>query len=442
MVRSPRLTDVGRVLAAAEASSPVGAVEGVARELGRTFDAVAVSFLIVDLSGRALVRLAHVPLLRGHQEGNRSSLVRGERREREESATVLPFDGGPAEQAVRTQICPGGAARRYGRESEVVDLWRVFAPVTERGESIGLLELYLPDEPDRQVVAEVAQVAHLLAFVVIANRRHTDLFEWGQRTRTFSLSAEIQQRLLPEARTCEAAAFTLAGWLEPAASIGGDTFDYSLARDVLHLSLTDAMGHGVDAALTASLCLGALRGARRRGMSLLEQARATNGALSEYAVSHTVDDFVTGLIGRIELRAGALEIVNAGHVAPYLFRDSALTSLDLRVDPPFGMFADSIYGSTSLTLEPGDRVVLVTDGMLERSVATIDVPGAIQSTVDLHPREVVRALADSALAAAGHALEDDATLLCVDWHGMMTSPGIRLGAQTRHVRVTPSNRCP
>ena len=416
MVPSRRLTDVGRVLEAADAASPVEAVEGVARELGLAFDAVAVSFLITDLSGRALVRLAHVPLLSGRAVG-RTSLVWGERREEEESATVLPFDGGPAEQAVRTQtvqvVPPDGAD-----EADFVDLWRVFAPVTERGESIGLLEMYLPDEPDPAVVAEVAQVAHLLAFVVIANRRHTDLFEWGQRTRTFSLSAEIQQRLLPEARTCEAAAFTLAGWLEPAASIGGDTFDYSLARDLLHLSLTDAMGHGVDAALVASLCLGGLRGARRRGMSLLEQARATNATLAEYAVGRSGDDFVTGLIGRIELRTGSLEIVNAGHVSPYLFRDSALTSMELRVDLPFGMFADSAYGSTSLTLEPGDRVVLVTDGMLERSVASIDVPGAIQDTWNLHPREVVRALADSALEAAGHALQDDATVLCLDWHGM------------------------
>jgi serine phosphatase RsbU (regulator of sigma subunit) len=294
----------------------------------------------------------------------------------------------------------------------------VLAPVTERGESIGLLELYLPDEPDDDAVAEVAQVAHLLAFVVIANRRHTDLFEWGQRSRAFSLSAEIQQRLLPEARTCEASAFTLAGWLEPAASIGGDTFDYSLARDLLHLSLTDAMGHGVEAALTASMCLGGLRGARRRGLSLLDQANEANGALSTHSVSGTGDDFVTGLIGRVELRTGSVEIVNAGHVPPYLVRDSVLTSLDLRIDVPFGMFADSTYGSTFLTLEPGDRVVFVTDGMLERNVAGVDLPGAIHDTSSLHPREVVRALADSALVAAGHALEDDATVLCLDWHGM------------------------
>ena len=270
------------MLEAAEAASPVEAVEGVARELGLAFGAVAVSFLITDMSGRALVRLAHVPLEAEPRPRQATARCCGvSAASDEESATVLPFDGGPAEQAVRTQTVQVVPTNGSGAEGDLADLWRVYAPVTERGESIGLLELYLPEEPDHDVVAEVAQVAHLLAFVVIANRRHTDLFEWGQRSRTFSLSAEIQQRLLPEARTCEASAFTLAGWLEPTSSIGGDTFDYSLARDVLHLSLTDAMGHGVYAALTASMCLGGLRGARRRGMSLLEQVTATNAALAE-----------------------------------------------------------------------------------------------------------------------------------------------------------------
>ncbi|WP_322936406.1 PP2C family protein-serine/threonine phosphatase [Nocardioides bizhenqiangii] len=413
MTRSRRLTDVGRVLEAAEADSPLEAVSGVARELGLAFDAVAVSFLIADLSGRALVRLAHVPVT-----GHPGSLSTGERRDDEESATVLPFDGGPEEQAVRTQTAQVLPPHGAEMDPDLAGLWRILAPVTERGESIGLLELYLPVEPERDVVAEVSQVAHLLAFVVIANRRHTDLFEWGQRSRPFSLSAEIQQRLLPEARTCEAAAFTVAGWLEPAASIGGDTFDYSLARDLLHLSLTDAMGHGVDAALSATTCVGGLRGARRRGMSLLDQAMVANEVLFEHAVSAAGEDFVTGLIGRVELSSGALEIVNAGHVVPYLLRGSALTALDLRVDLPFGMFADTTYGSTTVTLEPGDRVVFLTDGMLERNVSSIDIAGALKANADLHPRELVRALADSALAAAGHALEDDATVLCLDWHGM------------------------
>lgn len=418
--------DVGRALRAAEAASPLDAVPGVARELGIGLDAVAVSFLIADLSGRALVRLAHAPLKDRADDGD--VVASGVRRQDGESATVLPFDGGPEEQTLRTQtvqVLPPGDA---GHAELLTSQWRVLAPVTERGESMGLLELYLSRAPDEDVLAEVAEMAHLLAFVVIANRRHTDLFEWGQRSRTFSLSAEIQQRLLLEARTCEAAAFTLSGWLEPAARIGGDTFDYSLARDLLHLSLTDAMGHGVNAALTASLCLGGLRGARRRGASLLEQADEVNDALYEHAASRGGDDFVAGLLGRVDLSAGVLEIVNAGHVAPYLLRRSSVTSLDTHSDLPLGMFPHTSYSSTELPLEPGDRVVFLTDGMLERNVSSVDVPGAIKDTKDLHPREVVRALADSALVAAGHALQDDATVLCLDWNGTRKSRTTDAGA--------------
>jgi serine phosphatase RsbU (regulator of sigma subunit) len=418
MVRSRGFVDVRRVLEAAESASPLDAVHGAAHELGAIFDAVAVSFLITDMSGRALVRLAHVPLVPGPAAvGGPGALAVGERRDKEESATVLPFDGGPEEQTVRTQTVQVVPPDPSSGTAEHGGLWRVLAPVTERGESIGLLQMQLPAEPDHQVVLEIGQVAHLLAFIVIANRRHTDLFEWGQRSRGFSLSAEIQQRLLPEARTCEAASFTLAGWLEPAATIGGDTFDYSLARDQLHMSLTDAMGHGVEAALTASTCLGGLRGGRRAGMSLLEQARSTNAALVERAAGGATDDFVTGLISRLDLVTGSLDVVNAGHVLPYLLHTSRVSTMDLRVDLPFGMFADSVYASSCIVLEPGDRVVFVTDGMLERKAASVDLPSAIRKTRDLHPREVVRALADSALAAAGGSLQDDATVLCLDWHG-------------------------
>ncbi|QCX26966.1 PP2C family protein-serine/threonine phosphatase [Nocardioides jishulii] len=416
MVSRRKVTDVRRLLEAAEAASPVRAVDQVARELGLAFGAAHVSFLVTDLSGRALVRLAHVPIAQDPAPHG-GSTGQDQRRAEEESASTVPFDGGPEEQAVRTQtiqvLPPDGAAARAG----VAGMWRVLAPVTERGESIGLLEMYLPDAPDPESVDEIAQVAHLLAFVVIANRRHTDLFEWGQRSREFSLSAEIQQRLLPESRTCEAAAFTLAAWLEPAATIAGDTFDYSQARDSLHLSLTDAMGHGVNSALTASVCLGGLRGARRQGLSLLDQASATNSALAEHADSRAGDDFVTGMIGRVDLDTGTIEVINAGHVPPYLLRRSEVTMLDLKVDLPFGLFAESTYESTRVSLEPGDRLVFVTDGMLERNVAGIDLAGSIRDTAALHPREVVRVLADRALEAAGHALEDDAAVLILDWHG-------------------------
>ncbi|HEX5862092.1 MAG TPA: PP2C family protein-serine/threonine phosphatase [Nocardioides sp.] len=406
------------VLAAAEAASPVEAVEAVTHELGLSLGATSASFLIADLSGRALVRLAHVQLQTVDGVEVSAPVGPDERRSDEESATALPFDGGPVERAVRTQqlqvVEPDAGDSGSGDSAP----WLVLAPVTERGEVIGLLELALPGRPTSAATGEIARLAHLLGFVVIANRRHTDLYEWGQRTRPLSLSAEIQHRLLPGPQTCEAGSFTLAGWLEPAAGIAGDTFDFSLARDVLHLSLTDAMGHGVAAALTATLCVGGMRNARNQGASLLEQVDSTNQSLVEHAASAGLEDFVTGLLGRVDLRTGSMELVNAGHVAPYLARAAQRPKvLDLPVDLPLGMFGDTTYRSSHVGLEPGDRVVFLTDGMLERGAVWVDLADAIAETRPLHPREAVRALADRVLEATGHALKDDATVLCLDWHG-------------------------
>jgi serine phosphatase RsbU (regulator of sigma subunit) len=407
------MDSLNHLLNAAESAAPVDAVSALTREAGRRLRASSVSFLVTDTSGRALVRLVHVPLGAVEPAPGASAPEPGDRSQGEEQARTLPFDGGPMERVVRSQrleVLP--PERRTGRQE-----WTVLAPVTERGEVIGLLELVLPEEPDKDDTAEIASLAHLLAFVVIANRRHTDLFEWGHRSRPLSLSAEIQQRLLPGPRTCEAGAFTLSGWLEPAADIAGDTFDYSLDRDTLHVSVTDAMGHGVAAALTATLCVSALRGSRRAGASLAEQVLSANAAIAEHVNAGDLEDFVTGLVCRVDLRTGVLHLANAGHVPPYLAREGEVSVIGLPTNLPFGMFADSAYESVDLDLQPGDRVVLVTDGMLERNAATIDLPSAIRRSASLHPREAASSLADSVLEATGHGLSDDATVLCLDWYG-------------------------
>ncbi|MGW2625933.1 PP2C family protein-serine/threonine phosphatase [Micromonospora taraxaci] len=390
----------GRALAgmldAAEAASPVEAVEAVTREVGVALGASAVSFLIADFGGRALVRLAHVPI------GDAG----GSRQHGDEVATLLPFDGSLAEQALRTQTVQVVARS---------DDWMVLAPVTERGEVIGLLEMALPEEPTARALGEIARTAHALAFVVIANRRHTDLFEWGQRTTPFTLSAEIQRRLLPGAFTCEASAFTLSGWLEPAASIGGDTFDYSLARDVLHFSVTDAMGHGVGSALTATLGVGSLRNTRRRGADLVEQADNANAAVAEHAAVR--GSYVTAVLGRLDLRTGVCAMLNAGHVPPLLVRRGETQPLRLPGNFPLGMFSEAEFLHEEINLQPGDRLVVVTDGMLERNAANLDLPVVLGAISDLHPREAVRALADAVLEVGGPTLADDATLLIIDWYG-------------------------
>ena len=279
--------DLRALLELVEAASPTDAIEVVADELAALVGAYAVSFLIADFSGRALVRFGTPD-----HEGPAS------RMQGTEQAETVPLAGTVYEHVLRTQQVD---------VHELAEGARLTVPVTDRGDAIGVIEVTLPRRPDRQVIAAVAVTAHALAYVVIANRRHTDLFEWGQRTTPFSLAAEIQRRLLPTSYTCEAGQFTLAGWLEPASTVGGDTFDYNLDRDMLHVSITDAVGHEVEAALLATLLVGSLRNGRRRGLNLLDQAGSANDALA----AHTrTGEFVTGQLLRVDLRRGTATIIN------------------------------------------------------------------------------------------------------------------------------------
>ena len=238
--------------------------------------------------------------------------------------------------------------------------WRVLVPITERGDAMGILELTVPQSPDTDTLGYLRSAAHALAYS-IASRRHTDLFEWAQRDVPFSLAAEIQRRLLPGSYTVEGGAFTLAGWLEPAASVGGDTFDYSVDREYLYASVTDAMGHSTRAALLATLTVGSLRNTRRSVASPAEQADAANAALMAGAAP---DQFVTGQILRIRLADGAVDIVNAGHPPPYLLRAGAAAVLEVTPGLPLGVGRD-LYGAQRLELEASDRLLIVTDGFLE-----------------------------------------------------------------------------
>jgi serine phosphatase RsbU (regulator of sigma subunit) len=84
---------------------------------------------------------------------------------------------------------------------------------------------------------------------------------------------------------------------------------------------------------------------------------------------------------------------------------------------PFGVLPGRPFEVQPFPLEPGDRIVLLTDGMLERNAASLDVAAALAGSVDLHPREVVHELGAAVLRATGGDLKDDATMLCLDWYG-------------------------
>ena len=390
--RRPALNLSG-LLVAVDAAPPIAAAEVVGDALTESLAARAVSFLIADFSGRSLLRLSHV----GRREGD-GALGR-------ERADAVPLVGTPhgralAQQEIVVEAEGGGT--------------RVFAPVSSRGEAVGVLELWLDEEPGEKTLAAVFGAAHALAYIIIANRRFTDLYEWGQRSLPLSLEAEIQHRLLPGSYTCEAGYFTLAGWLEPAGDVGGDTFDFSLERDTLHLSMTDAMGHTLDAALLATVLVGALRNARRRGVGLAEQAKLADEALSKYTDGGA---FVTGQLVRVDLPSGIARIVNAGHPPPLRIRGGNAEPVPLDADPPFATPMAGDYHVQELALEPGDRLVFLTDGMLERNASDVDVGSVMTARRHLHPREAVQELTEEVVQACGGKLLDDATVLCFDWHG-------------------------
>ena len=387
------MIDIGALLHDVEAAPPIEAVEVVATQLGDMVGATAVALLVADFSGRAVVRLTS------------AGAVDGARARGADQAQTLQLAGTPYERVLRTQ--------RPHLEA-VGDGARVIVPVTDRGDAIGLLELALPRRPSADELAEISGAAHALAYVLIAARRHTDVFEWGQRSTPFALAAEIQRRLLPAAYTCEAGQFTLAGWLEPAGSVGGDTFDYTLDRDSLQVSITDAVGHQVAASLLATLLVGSLRNGRRKGLDLAEQARYANDSL---AGNSGHGQFVTGQLLRVDLRTGVAQIVNAGHTLPLRLRGGMVEEIPLAVEAPFGVTPGKSFDVQPFPLEPGDRVVFLTDGMLERNAASLDVAAALADSGGLHPREVVHLLGAAVLHATGGDLRDDATMVCLDWYG-------------------------
>lgn len=293
-------------------------------------------------------------------------------------------------------------------------------PVSVRAERLGVLAVTLPSLPTPTVLRGLEQTAVVLGYVLITAGNYTDTVERARRERPLELPAEMQWTQLPvRAYTC--APFSIAGQLVPAYEVGGDLFDYCVEPTELLVYVTDAMGHGLQAAMLGTLASGALRNARRTGLSLTDQVRSADRVLFG---QHGGDKFVTAIALSIDLATGRGRAVNAGHPELFVLRGEGIQTVRLDPQLPMGMFEATAYVEQPFALQPGDRLVVVSDGVLDAPASADGEPygqqrleGAILATATAPADEAVRQLVRLLQDYQGHEVKDDATVLCVDWRG-------------------------
>lgn len=289
-------------------------------------------------------------------------------------------------------------------------------PVTYRGERLGVLQVELPAPPTDAELAGLGRVARTAAGRVLLDGRYADRYERVRRLQPFNLPAELQSVLLP-ARGCHTAHFTLAAQVIPAARVGGDHFDYQIHPDGVTVTVSDAMGHGLDAAMVTTLGVGALRHARRHRQPPAEQFGAANDALHERFGG---EKFMTALMVHVG-GEGAL-VVQAGHPNVTRVRGGQAVPLDFRPQLPLGLFPTSRYEAQAVDLVAGDRLVLVSDGTLEavdgdgEQFADRSFARVLTETAGGDPHATVAALQQALLDHQTGDLRDDATIVCLDWH--------------------------
>ncbi|MFE0581561.1 PP2C family protein-serine/threonine phosphatase [Streptomyces sp. NPDC058874] len=323
------------------------------------------------------------------------------------------------------QPIDGSDAGRCFLESRPVEVpapggVRVHLPLLDGGDQVGVLSVTL-DGTGRDEHRILRRIAGLTADMMQTKNGYTDLFFRTRRSEPMSVAAEIQWSLLPPL-SMVMPRVAVAGVLEPAYAVAGDSFDYALNGDVLHLAMIDAMGHGLDAATMATVAIGAYRHARRISIELSEIYLFMDRAIAE---QFDPDHFVTAQMMRLDTDTGRLQWVNAGHPAPMLVRaHRVVRRLESPTTLPVGFGGDQPQVS-AVTLEPGDRVLCFTDGLIEEHANGQEQFGEEQlidwvnrlEEADHGIRTVARELSHTLKRARGETTSDDATLVLFEWRG-------------------------
>ena len=296
---------------------------------------------------------------------------------------------------------------------------RLWMPLLDGAERAGVLEMVFPGEVSAAAEEQVRFLASLVAELTVTRDLYSDVFSRLRRSRVMSIAAEIQWELLPPL-TFGTERVVISGTLEPSYEIGGDTFDYAVNDAVADVMVLDAVGHGLPAALLATVAIGAYRAGRRQGQSLPEMCASMDAVIAEH---FPASQFATAVLARLDLDTGVLTWVNAGHPAPLVVRGNALL-------PPHPCPSSRPLGlqhrpalECRMQLQPGDRVLLYTDGIVEArspqgeffgEERLADFVVRAEAAGD-PPPETLRRLMHSVMEHQAGRLQDDASIVLVEW---------------------------
>lgn len=301
----------------------------------------------------------------------------------------------------------------------------LWAPLVDGTARLGVLEAVFPRGvvPDNELVTAVSEVASLLGELTVSRAAYGDRLERARRRVPLTLAAEMQWRLLPPL-TFVGERVAVAGVLAPTAEVAGDSFDYAFNGELMHVALLDALGHGLEAAVMATVAVAAYRNARREGYDLPATTRAVDTAIGAH---FGAEKFVTAILGELDTASGRWRWATCGHPAALLVRHGrVLRELDEVVGPPLGV---GLLGDGPeigvVQLEPGDRILLYTDGVVEArdEHGEFFEPERLAAFVDRESSEgrpiaeTLRRLNLAILAHQHGLLQDDATTVMVEWLG-------------------------
>ena len=343
------------------------------------------------------------------------------------SLMPVPTRDGPLREAVVIDTTLAGRCFRTldvqqsaGDDGRV----RVWVPVLDGVERLGVLEFDF-DEHGPSDWDELAVFAGLVAEVVMSKQSYGDLFERVRRREEMSVAAELAWHLLPPL-TFGTDRLVISGVLAPAYDLGGDSFDYAVDAETARIAIFDAMGHGLEAGLLASVAMAASRSSRRAGDDLAGTTKAIDAAIAE---QFGPDRFVTAVQAELDLSSGRLQWVLSGHHPPLLLRNGRMVkSLVGEIGLPLGIGGPVTVAEEML--EPADQVLFFTDGVIEARSADGTFFG-VDRLIDMVARtsasampapETMRRLLHAILDHQEGQLQDDATIVVVEWRG----PGAKL----------------